>query len=572
MSTLRAVILLILSLIPACLPAAETKVFIPRGSYVLSLAPHGKAMDQAMPFVAHVLNAGGRVLLPLPKDSEMLMGNSGVEERALKTLLGRQGPYYFLQQDKALIEAAKKAYPRVKLETLDGDVGPQIVCLSRGMPRLAVIENAASISPLSEGLKKNAWPYVPLDFARIEASAAGWMDARRYDFISLSSPGWWYNFADTPSGPSRMGDTVASALKSFVTGGGTAYFCDLAQWDLEKAWPGSIKLDSLGPMKSRLFNLGDSDKTVALYLAGFGTAPISLERATAFTLISAPKYAFPEGKPRKAYAAYGFKDPAGGSGMAFGQSFHTFEQDDSDSGGVAARNILMNLLVMSGTRRLSAWDGVGQPLGASTPVPTSAPTFIPPPTPMATQRKTEAAPRKTSTPAPTRVPTATLTATATALPTLRPTQVPTSLPKPTTEPTLVPPPTVMPTAVPTVRVGPPRSPTPVPTLKPTVETTKGKANKVLGCLQASPQPFGEGGVFIYFCLKSKAWVRLSIFDLQGHLLRVVKKSEEPAGNRQWFYDGKDEKGNQLPGGTYYYSLDAWGENIKDQSFDRIVKN
>jgi hypothetical protein len=549
--------------------SAESKVYIPRGSYVLSLAPHGKNMDQAMPFVAQVLNSGGRLLLALPKDVDKLLGDSGLEKEAARALLSSQGPYYFLQQDRALIEAAKIMFPKVKLDTLNDDKGPQLVLLSKGLPRTAVIEEAASsISPLSVGLRKQFWPYTSLGFDKIEASPGGWMDARRYDFVSLSSPGWWYNFAGPPSGPSRMGTAVSYALRNYVSSGGTAYFCDLAQWDLEKAWPGSINLDSLGPTKSRLFNLGDSDKSVALYMAMVGTAVTKLKPPDAFVLLSAPKYAFPEGKPRQAIAAYGFRDPSNGAGLIYGQGFHSFDQDD-DAGGVAVRNLLMDLMVISGRRRLSAWDGVGQPVKAQSPVPTSLPTFNPPPT-MIPGKKTPWVPimpltavtKDTSTFTPT--PTDTFTSVPTVKPTLKPTKA-----VPTATPTDVPTPVPPPTAVPDI-------PTPVPaktypTAKPTVETSKTKANKVLGCLQASPQPFSDGGVFIYFCLKQKAWVRLTIFDLKGHLIRTVKKSEEPSGNRQWFYDGKDERGNLLNKGTYYYSLDAWGDGIKDQSFDKIQK-
>jgi hypothetical protein len=538
----------------ASLAWAERPAVLPAGTYQLSLSPRKKTnLDQAMPFLAKVLGAGGKVLLPLPSERQRLFDGQSLDADALKDLLRSQGPYYLPVEDSALVEAARDAFPDVRLSTLRSDKGPQIVCLVRGLPKVAVIENVSSVSPLSAGLKQQGWPYVSLDFGRIEASAAGWMDARRYDFISLSSPGWWYNFADPPSGPSRMGDNVANALRSFVTGGGTTYFCDIAQTDMEKAWPDSVRLDSLGPTKDRLFQMPPSGKTVALSLANFGDAAVGI-RVEAFSIFKAPKYAFPEGEPRLALGAYAFKDPAKGSGLVYGQSLNTFDQDGE--GAVAARNALLDLLLVSNPRRLSAWVGAAPP-------PMPSPTLQPSPTqaPVQVQSLATVIPS----PVPPTVTSPTPAPTDTAMPTVPvPPATATETREPTPAPTLAPSPFQG-------QASPADSPTVPPTPKPTAEAGTKAHAKVLGCLQAAPNPFGEGGTFIYFCLKTDAWARLSIFDLKGKLLRVVKSGQEVAGNKQWYFDGKDSQGKVLDAGTYYYSVDARNEATKDQSFDRMQR-
>jgi hypothetical protein len=538
---------------------AEKAVFIPKGSYALSIAHRGKTnADQAMPFVARVLGSGGRLLLALPKGVHALKDGAALSQEALAGLLSHAGPYYFLQQDAAAVEAARTAYPDVQMELIGEDVGPRVVCQIKSLPRIGSIENVSTIRPLSEGLKQSRWPCQVVDFTSVDTDPAASVDAGRFDFLCFSSPGWWQNFANDPSGPSRMQDKTVRALRQFVSRGGTAYFYDISQWDLEKAWPGSLKMEVLGPTgRGRTFHAAGPNKPVQLTLAGEGTAAREVTQTDAITAFSSEKFPYPEGKPRPAVAAYAFKDPNGGSGVVWGQAFYTYDQDEA--GGTVSRNFLMNLLLVSNPSRVTAWDGLEKPQKLFTPTYTETPLPAVPPTktadPTATTVKSGEAPTEVPTSVPTEVP-----ATATEVPTQPPTPAPTATEVPTQ------PPTIVPTEVPT------EVPTQAPSPKPTVVLSRGSA-KILGCLQAAPLPFSTGGVFIYFCLAQDATVRLSLFDAKGKLVRVIKVHKETAGrNKQWFYDGRDKDGGELAPGAYYYSLEAWGaDGGREQRFDKITK-
>jgi hypothetical protein len=77
----------------------------------------------------------------------------------------------------------------------------------------------------------------------------------------------------------------------------------------------------------------------------------------------------------------------------------------------------------------------------------------------------------------------------------------------------------------------------------------------LGCLDSAPQPFGEGGVYIDFCLTREAWVRVLVFGDRGvQLWRSPERGFAP-GHQQWFYDGLV---NRVPisAGTYVFEVQA----------------
>jgi hypothetical protein len=78
----------------------------------------------------------------------------------------------------------------------------------------------------------------------------------------------------------------------------------------------------------------------------------------------------------------------------------------------------------------------------------------------------------------------------------------------------------------------------------------------LGCLSSSPEPFSEGGVYVFFCLRSAAGIRLSVFDARGRLRYAGKEAWCGPGNGQAFFDGRDERGKWLAAGGYFYQLDA----------------
>jgi hypothetical protein len=74
-------------------------------------------------------------------------------------------------------------------------------------------------------------------------------------------------------------------------------------------------------------------------------------------------------------------------------------------------------------------------------------------------------------------------------------------------------------------------------------------------LNAYPNPFNPETT-ISFGLRQAEHVRLSIYNMNGQLLRTLVNSEMEAGLYELKWRGRDESGNQLPSGTYLIQLRA----------------
>lgn len=77
----------------------------------------------------------------------------------------------------------------------------------------------------------------------------------------------------------------------------------------------------------------------------------------------------------------------------------------------------------------------------------------------------------------------------------------------------------------------------------------------LGCLASAPEPFGDGGVYIKFCLRHAAKVRVEVFDLKGRSLWRSDPERLEAGTYQRHFEGW-VKGARVPAGGYLYQVDA----------------
>jgi hypothetical protein len=78
----------------------------------------------------------------------------------------------------------------------------------------------------------------------------------------------------------------------------------------------------------------------------------------------------------------------------------------------------------------------------------------------------------------------------------------------------------------------------------------------LGCLRSGPEPFEKGGVYIYFCLKAPARVSLTITNAKGELVAAFPGKLFAIGDRQWYFEGRDQDAKLLPNGVYFYILEA----------------
>lgn len=606
----RALLLLLLAWSGAAAAATvQTALQIPNGG--------ADKLDAQAAFLARLLKAGGAVYYRLPEDALPSRDAKGQwRPEPLQAALRSQLPLAF----RGDLDAASKGL-EVTTEPLQGDDEGRWL-FAAGLPKVTLVEDTSTVSPLSKGLKAWQWPFELKTFAQVEADPRGVLFIGSQDLVIFSSPGWWEDFANPPGGPSRMPKKVAEALRDFVRQGGSAIFIDIAQWDLEKAWPKTLDLSPLGPYQASRLEL-EGGGSGAVSLAPVGVATDKLRAKGAFRLLGSGHFDYPDGGRRAVEAAYAMPDPGGGQGWVAGLALHVFEQDEALAGKL--RRMLLNLLLLSGNRRLStqgepkaptpppasptrtprrsptpsptASDSptVGPsptltetvrpteaPTAAPTPLPTLAPTVIPTerpralPTPVATARmlRMPTALPPVPTTAPTQATRPTLAATAvtlrptpravvtlarptplptlappTALPTLRPTPVPTQRPTPRPVATAVPTPVPRPKAT---RVLPTPGPTAIPSPRPTVVLTEGSKN-TLGCLESAPEPFGEGGVYLKFCLARSSKAQVRVYDAQGRPLWQSPMTQYAAGNQQVHYDGR-ANGHDLVPGRYLWEV------------------
>jgi hypothetical protein len=77
-------------------------------------------------------------------------------------------------------------------------------------------------------------------------------------------------------------------------------------------------------------------------------------------------------------------------------------------------------------------------------------------------------------------------------------------------------------------------------------------------VQNAPNPFGSGTA-LRFRLPSAGQARLSIYDVNGRLVRVLVDGELPAGGHEAVWDGRDASGRGMGSGTYFARLLADGQ-------------
>jgi hypothetical protein len=71
--------------------------------------------------------------------------------------------------------------------------------------------------------------------------------------------------------------------------------------------------------------------------------------------------------------------------------------------------------------------------------------------------------------------------------------------------------------------------------------------------QNYPNPFNPSTT-IEYSVQHAGRARLEIYNSLGQLVRTLVNEERSAGQYSVFWDGRDDRGNQLPSGTYFYRL------------------
>lgn len=80
-------------------------------------------------------------------------------------------------------------------------------------------------------------------------------------------------------------------------------------------------------------------------------------------------------------------------------------------------------------------------------------------------------------------------------------------------------------------------------------------DRALFHLTSVPNPSG-GDVAIRFMLAESRWTKVSIYDPQGRLLKVLSHGLARAGENEVLWDRRDQGGRLVPAGVYYYRLEA----------------
>jgi hypothetical protein len=86
---------------------------------------------------------------------------------------------------------------------------------------------------------------------------------------------------------------------------------------------------------------------------------------------------------------------------------------------------------------------------------------------------------------------------------------------------------------------------------------------------AFPNPF-TGATTVRFELSQAALVRLEIFDVRGRRVTDVVERRYEAGFHVLGWDGRDALGNEVPGGVYFYRLEA-GEASSVRKLIRVTR-
>jgi len=83
-------------------------------------------------------------------------------------------------------------------------------------------------------------------------------------------------------------------------------------------------------------------------------------------------------------------------------------------------------------------------------------------------------------------------------------------------------------------------------------------------LQNAPNPFRAGTTRIVYRVPegdTYRHVRVQIFDLQGRLVRSLRDGEQPPGQYEAAWDGRDDAGQKVASGIYPYRLQVSGETL-----------
>lgn len=78
-----------------------------------------------------------------------------------------------------------------------------------------------------------------------------------------------------------------------------------------------------------------------------------------------------------------------------------------------------------------------------------------------------------------------------------------------------------------------------------------------------PNPFNPD-THIFYILKNSANVKLTVYNIQGQLVRSLVNEYQPAGDYSIYWDGCNQNGERVVSGLYIYQITAGSESISQQ--------
>jgi len=76
-------------------------------------------------------------------------------------------------------------------------------------------------------------------------------------------------------------------------------------------------------------------------------------------------------------------------------------------------------------------------------------------------------------------------------------------------------------------------------------------------LQNFPNPFNPE-TKINYQLPKRSYVRITIYNLQGQLIKVLLEQEQPEGYYRLKWNATNNQGDKLPSGLYLYHMETDG--------------
>ena len=93
------------------------------------------------------------------------------------------------------------------------------------------------------------------------------------------------------------------------------------------------------------------------------------------------------------------------------------------------------------------------------------------------------------------------------------------------------------------------------------QTTGIDAPLSVGIERNYPNPFNPSTAFRYTVPDPGAFVRISIFDLQGRVVRTLESEEKWAGEHTAVWSGRDDSGKSLGSGVYFYRIEIGQHHV-----------